>query len=126
MPWGTPLPRNLIRSDEKAAATKKPYISNVVEGAVAGHPIYFISVPVSENGAVAYFLHMTVDLTALGDLIQADIVPGQIAGILDRNNMVMARTEGIQRTDRQAGVERLRRPDQRRPRHLARAKYSRL
>ncbi len=93
VPWGTPLPRNLFPSDEKAASTGKPYISNVVEGLVAGHPIYIISVPISENGAVAYFLHMTVDLIALGDLIHSDIVPGQIAGILDRNNTVMDRTQ---------------------------------
>jgi hypothetical protein len=93
VPWGTPLPRNLYPDDEKAAASGKPYISNVVEGPVAGHPIYFISVPISENGAVAYFLHMTVELAALTDLIHSDIVPGQIAGILDRDNVVMGRTQ---------------------------------
>ena len=93
VPWGTPLPRNLYPDDEKAATTGKPYVSNVVEGAVAGHPIYLISVPVTEGGAVNYLLHMTVDLTALGDLIRADIAPGQIAGILDRANVVMVRTE---------------------------------
>jgi PAS domain S-box-containing protein len=94
VPWGTPLPRNLFPDDEKAAATGKPYVSNIVEGLVAGHPIYLISVPVTEGGTVNYLLHMTVDLTALGDLVHADIVPGQIAGILDRANVVMARTEG--------------------------------
>ncbi len=93
VPWGTPLPRNLFPVDEKAAATGKPYVSNLVEGLVARHPIYLISVPISENGEVAYFLHMTVDLAALGDLIRSDIVPGEVAGILDRDNMVMGRTQ---------------------------------
>jgi PAS domain S-box-containing protein len=94
VPQGSPLPRNLFPADEKAAATGKPYVSNVVDGLVAGHPVYLISVPVTEGGAVNYLLHMTVDLEALRDLIQADILPGQIAGILDRDNVVMARTEG--------------------------------
>jgi PAS domain S-box-containing protein len=94
VPWGTPLPHNLYPDDEKAAATGKPYVSNAVEGLVAGHPIYIISVPISENGAVSYFLHMTVDLAQLGDLIHAEIAPGQLAGILDRDDVVMARTEG--------------------------------
>ncbi len=93
VPWGTPLPRNPYPDDEKAAATGKPYVSNVVEGAVVGHPVYLISVPISENGQVAYFLHMTADLAQLDDLLHSDIAPGQIAGILDRDNMVMGRTQ---------------------------------
>jgi PAS domain S-box-containing protein len=36
---------------------------------------------------------MTVELAALTDLIHSDIVPGQIAGILDRDNVVMGRTQ---------------------------------
>jgi PAS domain S-box-containing protein len=94
VPWGTPLPRNPYPDDEKAATTGKPYVSNVVAGTVAGHPIYLISVPISENGAIAYFLHMTADLAQLDDLLHSEIVPGQIAGILDRDNVVLARTEG--------------------------------
>ncbi|MGB6622087.1 MAG: hypothetical protein WBE57_17200, partial [Xanthobacteraceae bacterium] len=94
VPWGTPLPRNLFQNDDEAASTGKPYISNAVEGLVAGNPIYLISLPISDNGKVNYLLHMTVDLAQLGDLVRSDIVPGEIAGILDRDNVVMARTEG--------------------------------
>jgi len=93
VPWGTPLPRNLFQNDEEAAATGKPYISNVVEGVLAGHPIYLISLPIGDNGKVNYLLHMTVDLARVGDLVHAEIVSGQIAGIVDRDNVVMARTE---------------------------------
>jgi PAS domain S-box-containing protein len=94
VPFGTSLPRNPFPSDDRVASTKKPYVSNIVDGLVAGHPVYFISVPIIDNGAVAYFLHMSVDLAELGDLLHADIGPQQVAGILDRDNMVMTRTEG--------------------------------
>ncbi len=95
VPWGTPLPHNLFPSDDEVVAAKKPVASNFTEGVVARQPIYVISVPVIENGEVNYLLHMTVNLSRLGDFLEAEIAPGQIAGILDRDNIVLARTQGF-------------------------------
>lgn len=91
---GTPLPRNLRPIDEQVAASKKPGVSGFIEGAVARRPIYIISVPRLENGTTAYILHMTVDLSRLDDFLKANLAGGELAGILDRDKVVMARTEG--------------------------------
>ncbi len=93
VPWGTPLPRNLFSIDDQVVASKKPAVSNFTEGLVAQRPIYLISTPVIENGGVAFLLHMSVDLSQLGDFLKADIAAGQIAGVFDRDNIVLARTE---------------------------------
>ncbi len=95
VPWGTPLPRNSFDVDREAAASKKPAVSNFVAGQVAEAPIYLITMPALDNGEVGYFLHLTVDLSRLNGFLRSDIAPGQIAGILDRNNVLLARTEGF-------------------------------
>ena len=93
LPWGALLPRNLFAIDDQVAASKKPAVSDFVEGLVAQQPIYLISVPVVEGGEVAFLLHMTVNLSRLNDFIKGDIDAGQVAGVLDRHNIVLARTE---------------------------------
>jgi hypothetical protein len=94
VPWGTPLPRNSFDVDEEAAASKKTVVSNFVAGQVSGKPVYLITMPVVEDGGVASFLHLTVDVSRLDDFLHSEIAPGQVAGILDRNNVVLMRTEG--------------------------------
>jgi PAS domain S-box-containing protein len=95
LPWGTPLPRDPAPGDDDVIATRQPFISNLVQGTVAQHPIYFLTVPVLENGQVSYFLHMSLELDRLVDTLKQNIVTGRLAGIVDRNNVVMARTEGF-------------------------------
>jgi PAS domain S-box-containing protein len=92
--WGAPLPRDLLDIDRKVIASNAPRVGNYFEGLVAQYPIYIISVPVIENGTAAYLLHMTVDLSRLEDFLKANIDDGELAGILDRNKVVLARTEG--------------------------------
>ena len=116
----------LIRTTKKPPSTGKPYVSNVVEGVVAGHPIYLISVPISENGEVAYFLHMTADLAATRRPAPLRYRPRTDRRDFGSRQYGPGAHRGIPRADRQARVEKLRRPDQKRRRHLARAKYSRL
>ncbi len=93
VPWGTPLPRNLFPIDDEVMASKKPVVSNFTEGLVAQQPIYLISAPVIEDGEIAFLLHMTVNLSGLYDFLKGDIATGQIAGVHDRNNIVLTRTE---------------------------------
>jgi PAS domain S-box-containing protein len=85
-----------VEGDGQVVATKKPYISNVIVGTVAQRPIYFITVPILQDGKVSYFLHMSLDLPRLVDLLKQNILPSQVAGMLDRNSIVMARTEGFE------------------------------
>jgi len=96
VPWGTPLPRNSFDVDREAAASKKPVVSNFIAGQVAEAPIYLITMPVVDNGELSYLLHLTVNLSRLDAFLRSDIAPGQIAGILDRNNVVLTRTEGFE------------------------------
>jgi PAS domain S-box-containing protein len=93
--WGTPLPLGPVEGDSEVIASKKPYVSNVFLGAIAQRPIYFITVPILLNGDVAYFLHLGLELQRLADILAEDIGPGQLAGVLDRNNVVMARTQAF-------------------------------
>ncbi|HEX4407790.1 MAG TPA: PAS domain S-box protein [Xanthobacteraceae bacterium] len=93
LPWGSPLPRDATEGDDQVVATEKPYVSNVIVGTVAKRPIYFITVPVVKDGTVSLFIHMSLELSRLVDLLKGNIDGQQIAGILDRNNVVMARTE---------------------------------
>jgi PAS domain S-box-containing protein len=96
LPWGAPLPRDAAEGDDQVVATKKPYISNVIVGTVARRPIYFITIPVLVDNEVKYFLHLSLDLRRLVGILDENIDPGQVAGILDRSDMVMARTEDFE------------------------------
>jgi PAS domain S-box-containing protein len=93
VPWGTPLPRDAAEGDDQVVATKKPYISNVITGTVARQPIYFITVPILADGDVADFLHLSVDLRHLLAILNDNVDPSQVAGMLDRDNVVLGRTE---------------------------------
>jgi PAS domain S-box-containing protein len=96
VPWGTPLPRDAVAGDDEVIATKRPFVSNVIQGTVARHPIYSLTVPVLENGQVSYFLHMSLELDRLVNILKGNISPNRVAGILDRDNVVMARTEDFE------------------------------
>jgi PAS domain S-box-containing protein len=95
VPWGTPLPRDATEGDDQVVTTKKPYFSNVIIGTVAKQPIYFVTVPIVVGGEVTYFLHLSVNLQHLLNILDENIDPGQVAGMLDRGNVVLARTEGF-------------------------------
>jgi PAS domain S-box-containing protein len=93
VPWGTPLPRDAAEGDDQVIATKRPYISNLNQGTVARRQVYFVTVPILENDAVADFLHMSLDPQRLIGILQENLGAGRVAGIVDRNNVVMARSE---------------------------------
>src|SRR6185503_19463529 len=67
-------------------------------GTVARRPIYTITAPVQENGQVVLFLNLSLELSGLNDLLKENIEPGRIAGILDRRNNFMARTQHFDET----------------------------
>ena len=96
LPWGAVLPRDQAEGDDIVVATKRPYVSNVIVGTVARRPIYFVTVPVIENGDVSHFLHLSFEPDHLLGIVKEDVSGDQVAGILDRNSVVLARTEGME------------------------------
>jgi hypothetical protein len=61
-----------VPGEDEVIATKKPFISGVVVGAVARRPIYTINVPVLEEDQVSYFLQLSIELQRLVDLLNAN------------------------------------------------------
>jgi PAS domain S-box-containing protein len=93
VPYGTVLPPPYpVDGDDEVVKTRQPYVTNLVIGGVVRRPVYAITVPVVENNEVVLFLHLSLELQRLIDIINADLTPQQTAGIFDRNYQVMART----------------------------------
>lgn len=93
VPWGAPLPRDAVEGDNEVLTTKKPYITGLITGTVARRPLYTITVPVLDGDRVAYFLHLSLELQRLLELLKENVGPNRIAGILDRKFTYLARTE---------------------------------
>jgi len=95
VPFGTPLPPPYAQEgDDEVVRNKTPYITNVVIGGVVQRPLYAITAPVIENGEVAFFLHLSIELQRLTEILKVDSAPNRISGVFDRNFKLMARTDG--------------------------------
>lgn len=94
LPFGTALPRNVqFEPDLKAEETRKPYVSDLLTGAVTRRPLFLIEVPVIRDGEVAYFLDANFTPEFLLELIRAqDLSDPFIVSIADRNGTVIARS----------------------------------
>jgi signal transduction histidine kinase/CheY-like chemotaxis protein len=91
--FGTPLPTDIVEGDDEVRRTKQPYISGVITGSVARRYVYAITVPVlDEDGQLTHFLHFSIEMQALVDLLRKNLGPGQVAGIFDRNFKYVARS----------------------------------
>jgi signal transduction histidine kinase/CheY-like chemotaxis protein len=93
VPWGTPLPRDSVEGDDEVLTTKRPYISDLIMGTVARRPLYTITVPVLDGDHVAYFLHLSLELQSLLDLLRENVGPDRSAAILDRHFRYLRRTD---------------------------------
>jgi signal transduction histidine kinase len=94
VPFGTPLPTDTVEGDDEVQQAKRPYISGVMTGSVARRPLYTITVPVfDEAGHLTHFLHFSIEMQGLVDLMRKNLVPGQVDGIFDRKFKYVARTE---------------------------------
>ena len=91
-PYGTPLPKEPLEADATVLATKRPYVSDVVVGAVAQVPLFTIEAPVLRDGEVAWFLNLSLPLERIRDLIVSeDVPPGWIAAVVDRKGVILGR-----------------------------------
>ena len=90
---GTPLPLEPLPGDKQVLETRMPVVSGVMFGAVAKQPVFTITAPVIVGDRVAYFLNLSLPLDRLVALLKENLVPGRRAGIVDRDGLIMARTE---------------------------------
>jgi signal transduction histidine kinase/CheY-like chemotaxis protein len=100
--WGSALPVEPLPGDKDVLETKKPYVSDVIVGAVAQEPLFAITVPVIEADRVRYFLNLSLPLSRLTELMTANLEAGRRAGLVDRAGYVLARSE---RADELAGAQ---------------------
>ncbi|MGE7416691.1 sensor histidine kinase [Methylobacterium tarhaniae] len=93
LPHEAPLPQDPHPEDAEVVATRKPVIGNVRAGAPGRPTTYDVAVPVMIEGAPAYVLSVTVPVARLHQILIEDLAPGWTTGIVDRNGLLLARSE---------------------------------
>lgn len=95
VPWGAPLPVSTSDPDllRIARETQEPYVTNLLQGAVARRMVFSISVPVRKGEDIPYALVMSLEPDRLVEILAGEsLPPGWLAAVSDRNNLNMART----------------------------------
>ena len=94
LPFGAPLPkRGVPDAVRQVYATGRPFITNVFKGAVTGHLLISVDVPVFHNGRVVYDLAMAVPPDRFATvLLQQHLPPEWVGTIVDSDHVVVART----------------------------------
>ncbi len=99
-PFGSPLPRD-PPSDPGIKNTielKRPLVSNLFSGRVAGEPRLAVNVPVIRNGKVKYVLAATFSPAFLRNILQEQkLSPPWLGTIIDRNGTIIARTRDLEK-----------------------------
>ncbi|AWN53776.1 PAS domain-containing protein [Methylobacterium sp. 17Sr1-1] len=93
LPPGAPLPQDPHPEDEAVLATTRPVIGGVRAGAPGRPPTYDVAVPVTIEGVPTYVLSVTVPVERLHQILVQDLAPGWTTGIIDRNGLLLARSE---------------------------------
>jgi PAS domain S-box len=98
VPWETALPRNPeFEVDRRAVETRRPQVSGLLTGAVARAPLLIVVVPVIHDGAVTHLLSLTISQERLNALLSPERLPdGWVAGIVDRDGIIIARSKNAQ------------------------------
>jgi PAS domain S-box-containing protein len=93
LPLGTPLPgRPLREAEERALATGKPQVSDMVLGRVSRRFVAFVAVPVLQDGKPRYLLQLVVDPEHFRKLLLEQEYPRDwLVGIVDRKGNFVAR-----------------------------------
>ncbi len=98
-PFGAPLP-DVAMSPElmEALVNGRTYISNLSESRVAGRPALFVSTGILIDGRLRYRASLAVspEEFSAGTVI-ADTPPGQVIAVIDRHDVIVARSEGQER-----------------------------
>ena len=99
-PPGAPLPRSnphVLEVDRRAAASKKPVISDLVVGTVINRPLVLATIPVIKDAEVIGFINVALYPEALSRLMAQDISEGWIVGLLGSDGRRIARTKDHER-----------------------------
>jgi signal transduction histidine kinase len=98
-PFGTKLPPAAVPGViRQVLATKAAAVSDLFLGTIVGTPLVVIAVPVIREGQVRYVLVSSTSPGFLATLLsQQKIPPDWIGGIVDKNNLVIARTRELEK-----------------------------
>ena len=98
-PFGSPLPpTSNPEAIERVRRGKEAAIANLSPGPVTGAPGIVVHVPVLKDGEVKYVLNAVFYPAPLTDLLLQQKLPlGWIATIIDRNQIVVARTSNVEK-----------------------------
>jgi PAS domain S-box-containing protein len=98
-PFGSPLPpTGNPEAIERIRGSKKAAIANLSPGPVTGALGIVVHVPVLKDGEVEYVLNAIFYAAPLTDLLLQQKLPsGWVATIIDRNQIVVARTRNVEK-----------------------------
>ncbi|MGG5811860.1 PAS domain S-box protein [Falsiroseomonas sp. CW058] len=98
LPPGAPLPPSTVpEAIERAFATGRPVVTDLVTGAIARVPVFSVTLPVRDaEGGVAMAVMAAFRTERLRDLLAAQGLPaGAFASIADARAMVVARSDAL-------------------------------
>jgi PAS domain S-box-containing protein len=98
IPWGQSPPRNIPTqaSDARKETTRSGtmVVSNVFFGPALKKYIVSLGIPVTKDGAVAYYLATGIPVDTFADALQNAALPAQwVVTLIDRDNTIVARSE---------------------------------
>jgi two-component system, NarL family, sensor histidine kinase UhpB len=99
VPWGglqrrSVIPRERLAAEREVAHSGRPGVSNAFIGPVTGRLVVSVIVPVMHNDVAAYLLSVAIPAQRFAaNLDGIALEPGSVATILDRNSVIIARSE---------------------------------
>jgi two-component sensor histidine kinase len=96
--FGEPLPKRADPTSlREVFETGRPTFFNLFVGATSTRPVIGVDVPVWRDGRVIYALALGLPLDDLSEILRRQqLPPGWLAGVLDGNQVIVARTENPQ------------------------------
>ncbi len=93
--FGTALPREILPEiDAAVRATMKPYVSDMLVGAVRRNFVVTVTAPVVADAALRGFLHFSIDPERMLDLMKGQKLPPEWNTIVvDRKGVIIARLQ---------------------------------
>jgi signal transduction histidine kinase/HAMP domain-containing protein len=94
LPFGTPVPSSRTDALGQARDERRPTVSNLFDGMRHQH-VVAVYVPVVRDGVVRFVLSAGLPAARFGGVLRAQqFGPGLVAVLQDRDNVIVARTQG--------------------------------
>jgi PAS domain S-box-containing protein len=98
VPWGAALPQNddpeVIQTSREALRTGNAAVSNVFVGPLIKRPVLSLGVPATDNLGAAYYLAVGLPADQFAAVLQRTTIgPDRIAAIVDRNGIIISRSQ---------------------------------